>query len=91
MWKGVRTIVVPPDIVGVQRRSPPPVKKRTPWHPQPDGEVMTERAGGREWFSDRLFVEAQDHARDGYGLSIAAHLVCVIAIVAVLLRAMAGK
>src|SRR5438046_9818758 len=72
---GVRTILVPPDIVAVQRRSPAPVKKRTPWHPQPDGQTRTERSGTREWFSDRLFVESHDnHTRSGYSASIALHL-----------------
>jgi len=81
-WAGIRTILVPPDIVAVKRRSPVPVKKRTPWHPRPDGEVMTERAGARDWFSDRLFVETQDtHARAGYGTSITVHSSCAIALV----------
>jgi len=70
-----RTTLVPSDIVAVQRRSPLSVRKRTPWRPQPDGEVRTERAGARDWFSDRLFVEAQQgHRRAGYGASIALHV-----------------
>lgn len=73
-FSGVRTILVPPDIVAVPRRSPPPVKKRTPWRPQPDGLVRTERAGSREWFSDRLFVETEEHhQRAGYGAAVALH------------------
>jgi periplasmic protein TonB len=72
---GVRTILVPPDIVAVPRRSPVPAKKRTPWRPQPDGQARTERCGAREWFSDRLFVEGHDdHARSGYTTSIALHI-----------------
>jgi len=72
---GVRTILVPPDIVAVPRRSPVPAKKRTPWRPQPDGEARTERSGAREWFSDRVFVEGQDdHKRSGYSTSIALHV-----------------
>jgi protein TonB len=82
---GIRTIVVPPDIVAVPRRSPPRPRKRTPWHPQPDGEV-TVRAGQREWFSDRLFVESQDdHARSGYSASFIAHACIIVALVAFLM------
>ena len=82
---GIRTILVPPDIVAVQRRSPLPVKKRTPWRPQPDGEATTERAGARDWFSDNLFVEAQHgHVRAGYGTSITVHVSCAIVLIVVL-------
>jgi protein TonB len=36
---------------------------------------MTARAGDREWFSDRVFVEPQDgHRRSGYSLSLVVHL-----------------
>src|SRR5438046_2105512 len=74
-FSGVRTILVPPDIVAVQRRSPVPARKRTPWRPQPDGQTPTERSGAREWFSDRLFIEGhEDHTRSGYSTSIALHL-----------------
>jgi periplasmic protein TonB len=80
---GVRTILVPPDIVAVPRRSPVPAKKRTPWHPQPDGQVQTERSGARQWFSDRLFVEQQeDHTRSGFSTSIALHVSGAAAIAA---------
>jgi protein TonB len=58
-----------------------PVKKRTPWRPHPDGEA-TERAGGREWFSDHLFVDAEEgHPRAGYGTSITVHVSCAIALI----------
>ena len=80
-FSGVRTILIPPDIVAVPRRSPVPVRKRTPWHPQPDGQVVTERSGAREWFSDRLFVEgADDHKRSGYGVAAILHA-CAAAVV----------
>lgn len=73
--RGIRTILVPPDIVAVPRCSPVRVRKRTPWRPQPDGQVTTARAGQREWFSDRVFVESQDgHARSGYSASILVHV-----------------
>jgi hypothetical protein len=85
-WAGVRTILIPPGIVAVQRRSPLSVKKRTPWRPHPDGEVMTARAGGREWFSDHLFVEAdQGHPRAAYGTSMRVHISCAIVLIIVVL------
>lgn len=63
-----------------------PVRKRTPWRPQPDGAAVTERAGAREWFSDRLFVEAQDdHRRTGFSTSITAHVVGALVLVVVLI------
>jgi protein TonB len=69
----VRTIVVPSDIVAVPRRSPPRARKRTPWCPQPDG-TTTVQSGGRDWFSDRLFVEGEKpHARFSFGTSFALH------------------
>ena len=69
----LRTIVVPSDIVAVPRRSPPRARRRTPWHPQPDG-ATTVRSGGRDWFSDRLFVEGEKpHARFSFGTSFALH------------------
>ena len=69
----LRRIVVPFDIVAVPRRSPPRARKRTPWHPRPDG-ATTLRSGGRDWFSDRLFVEGEKpHARFSFGTSFALH------------------
>lgn len=76
---GLRTILVPPDIIPVKRQSPLPLRKRTPWRPQREGEVITTRTGGREWFSDKLFVESQqDHPRVGYSASCAFHIGCAI-------------
>jgi periplasmic protein TonB len=69
----LRRIVVPFDIVAVPRRSPPRARKRTPWHPQRDG-ATTLRSGGRDWFSDLLFVEGEEpHARFSFGTSFALH------------------
>ena len=83
---GIRTILVPPDIVAVPRRSPPRVRKSTPWHPQPDGQVRTERVGQREWFSDRLFVESHEGcARSGYGASLVVHACAAAALLLVLI------
>jgi protein TonB len=82
---GVRTILVPPDIVAVKRTSPLPQRKRTPLRLRPEGAV-TERAGGREWFSDRLFVEAQqENIRTACGTSITAHASGVILVIVGLL------
>ena len=58
-FAGVRTILVPPDIVAVEQRPKAPREKKPPWRPRPDAG-STDRAGGRQWFSDRLFVEGQD-------------------------------
>jgi protein TonB len=81
-FAGVRTILVPPDIVAVERRSPAPVKKKLPpWRPRPE-DGPTERAGGRDWFSDRLFVETQDdHIRGGLGASVGVHVLFAVFLV----------
>jgi protein TonB len=85
-WAGVRRILVPPDIVAVARRSPPRVRKKTPWRPQPDGAVRTDRTGAREWFSDHLFVETQDgHRGIGYSASLTTHAVATIALLVFLM------
>jgi protein TonB len=78
---GIRTILVPPDIVAVTRRSPP-VRKKPPCRRRPEGEPI-ERAGGRHWFDDRLFVEPRhEHMRGSLGGSFGVHaLVVSVAIV----------
>jgi periplasmic protein TonB len=79
-WVGNRNLIVPPDIVPVRRVSPIPRKKRTVCHPRPVGEPIC-RAGDREWFSDRLFVEF--HTRDSrvaHGSSVTAHASCLIGV-----------
>ncbi len=77
----LRTFVVPPDIIPVHRRSPVPLRKRTPWRPRPDGEAI-QRGGDREWFGDHIFVEPQrGHAGTGYGTSITLHSVYLVAVV----------
>lgn len=81
-WRGIRTILVPQDIAGVRPRSPARIRRKTPWRPQPDGQVPAVRCGDRDWFSDRLFVESQDgHARSGFGTSITVHLFGVAALI----------
>jgi protein TonB len=80
-----RTLLNLGDIAAVPQRSPRRIRKRTPWHPQPDG-TATARGGERDWFSDRLFVEAQDdHARGGYGASVVVHLLVAAGLIAYLL------
>ncbi len=76
-FAGVRTILVPPDIVAVAQRPRAPRAKKPPWRPRPDAGT-TDRAGGREWFSDRLFVESQDaHLRDGVEASVLVHVLLI--------------
>ncbi len=83
---GIRTILVPPDIVGVRPREPARIRRSTPCRPDIDGQAPTVRCGQRDWFSDHLFVESQDgHARTGYGASITVHVALVAALVAFLL------
>ena len=81
-FAGVRTILVPPDIVAVEQRPKAPREKKPPWRPRPDAG-STDRAGGREWFSDLLFVEGQDgQLRSGVEASIVVHvLVTALAVV----------
>ena len=81
-FAGVRTILVPPDIVAVEQRPKAPREKKPPWRPRPDAG-STDRAGGRQWFSDRLFVEGQGvQLRGGLGASIIVHaLVTTLAVV----------
>jgi protein TonB len=80
-FAGVRTILVPPDIVAVEQRPKAPREKKPPC-PHTDAGP-TDRTGGRQWFSDRLFVEGQDaQLRSGLGASIVVHaLVTALAVV----------
>ena len=82
LFVGVRTILVPPGIVAVPQRPKAPREKKPPWRPRPDAG-STDRAGGRQWFSDRLFVEGQGvQLRGGLGASIIVHaLVTTLAVV----------
>jgi len=80
-----RTLLNLGDIAAVPQRSPRRIRKRTPWHPQPDG-TATARVGERDWFSDRVFVEAQDdHARSGYGASVGVHVLVAAGLIGYLL------
>lgn len=55
----VRSIVVPFGISAVPRLSPIKVRRRTTWSPEPEAQRVVERAGSRDWFTDRLFVESK--------------------------------
>jgi hypothetical protein len=74
-WAWIRTIIVPTGIAPVERRSPVPYRKRTPLRKHPDGEA-TSRLGGRDWFSDHVFVEPQQgHKRAGFGAALTVHVI----------------
>src|SRR4029077_232115 len=80
-----RTLLNLGDIAAVPQRSPRRIRKRTPWHPQPDG-TATARDGEREWFSDRLFVESHNgHTRGGYGASFVVHVLVAAVLIAYVL------
>jgi periplasmic protein TonB len=80
-----RTLLNLGDIAAVPQRSPRRIRKRTPWHPQPDG-TATARGGERDWFSDRLFVESRDgHTRGGYGASFVVHVLVAAVLIAYVL------
>jgi len=83
---GIRTILVPQDIVGVRPRAPARARTHTPCRFLPDGHAPTARCGDRDWFSDRLFIESQDgHTRTGFGTSVTVHLCAVGALIVFLL------
>ena len=84
-WACIRTIIVPNGVAPVVRTSPVPFRKRTPLRKHPDGEA-TSRAGGREWFTDRLFVEGQQgHKQAGFTASITVHVVVALMLTAAVL------
>jgi len=90
-WSTIRTIVVPLGIAAVPRRSPIKARKRTPWHPVPEAHGMVARGGGREWFTDRLFVESkQTHLQAAWTTSVIVHAAIVI-LVLLLLAARAAR
>jgi protein TonB len=90
-WSTIRTIVVPHGISAVPRRSPIKARKRTTWNPAPDVHGVVERAGSREWFTDRLFVESkQGNLPAACSTSAMVHVVLVI-LVLLLLAARAAR
>ena len=73
------------------RRSPIKARKRTPWRSAPEADGTVERAGRREWFTDRLFVESkQAHLPAACTTSAMVHAVIVI-LVLLLLAARAAR
>ena len=90
-WSTIPTIVVPHGISAVPRRSPIKARKRTPWNPAPDVHSVVERAGSRDWFTDRLFVESkQANLPAACSTSAIVHVVLVI-LVLLLLAARAAR
>ncbi len=90
-WSTIRTIVVPHGIAAVPRRSPIKARKRTPWNPASDAPGVVERAGSREWFTDRMFVEPKPaHLPAACSTSAMVHVVLVI-LVLLLLAARAAR
>jgi periplasmic protein TonB len=87
----VRTIIVPHGITAVQRRSPIRRRQRTPWHPSQEPHGLVERGGSRDWFTDRIFVEAkQANLPAACSTSAVVHAV-VIVLVLLLLAARAAR
>jgi TonB family protein len=83
-WLGNRNIIVPPDVIAIRRVSPIPKKKRTPCHPRPEGMPVC-RAGGRDWFTDHLFVDFQARdLRNACGTSFTAHASCLVGLLLLL-------
>jgi len=81
---GTRTFIVPPDIVPVKRRSPLPVKKRTPWHPKPDDERSLDRIGGREWLGGHLALKPPGrYTPVTIVASAIAHASCILGLITV--------
>src|SRR5262245_18612634 len=86
-WAGIRTIIVPTGIAPVQRRSPVPYRKRTPLRKHADGEP-TSRAGEREWFTERVFLQKQQgRKRAAYMAAVAVHVAAAILLTMVVLSA----
>jgi protein TonB len=80
----IRTIVVPHGIAAVPRRSPIKARKRTPWRPA-ESPTVVERGGDREWFTDRLFVQAkQANLPAACGTSALVHAVVVMLVLLLL-------
>jgi protein TonB len=82
---GVRTFIVPPDIVAVPRRSPLPVRKRTPWTPRLDGPDLVDRTGGRDWFGAHLSSQAARPRSSGIFAASAVVNAAAVLLVAVLM------
>ena len=90
-WSTIRTIVVPYGIAAVPRRSPIKTRKRTPWRPSQEPHGVVERAGSREWFTDRLFVESKQlHLPAACSTSAMVHAVVIVLVMLLLAARAAG-
>lgn len=82
---GLRTFIVPPDIVAVPRRSPVPVRKRTPWKPIVEGQQAVDRTGGRDWFGEHLASQPERPRSSGvYAASILVNIAAVAGVAALM-------
>lgn len=82
---GLRTFIVPPDIVAVPRQSPVRVRKRTPWKPIVEGPQAVDRTGGRDWFGEHLSSQAARPRVSGvYAASIVINLAAVAGVSALM-------
>ena len=83
---GLRTFIVPPDIVAVPRRSPVRVRKRTAWKPITEGQTV-DRTGGRDWFGDHLSSHAaRPRSSSMYAASMVINIAAVAGIAALMLN-----
>lgn len=84
---GLRTFIVPPDIVAVPRQSPVRVRKRTPWKPIAEGPQAVDRTGGRDWFGEHLSSQAARPRSSGvYAASILINIAAVAGVSALMLN-----
>ena len=84
---GLRTFIVPPDIVAVPRQSPARVRKHTPCKPFVEGQPL-DRTGGRDWFGEHLSSQAARPQSSGvYAASALLNVAAIVGISAL----MAGR
>jgi protein TonB len=84
---GLRTFIVPADIVAVPRRSPVRPRKRTPLKPIAEGQHAVDRTGGRDWFGAHLSAHAtRPPSSRVFGASLLVNVVAVAAISALMLN-----
>ena len=81
-WSAIRTDVVAHGIAAVPRRSPIKARTRTPWqHSAAEAQAVVERAGHREWITERVFVQSRhSHLPGACSTSAMLHVVLVIVV-----------
>ncbi len=85
-FAGARFFILPPGMVPVARTSPIRPRKRTPWHPKPDGEQIVDRTGGREWFGAHLTLDSpHQHKPAVYGFTGIVHVAVTASVVGIVL------